>query len=60
MATVKYVEEAGASDWIKVIYGNIKKTFGIPFVPNLFKAIANHPAYLGAIWMRFKAIMGPG
>lgn len=60
MATVKYVEEAGASDKIKEIYGEIKKMFGIPFVPNLFKAMANHPAYLEATWLRFKAIMGPG
>jgi AhpD family alkylhydroperoxidase len=60
MATVKYVEEAGASDKIKEIYGEIKKMFGIPFVPNLFKAMANHPVYLETTWLRFKAIMGPG
>jgi AhpD family alkylhydroperoxidase len=60
MATVKYVEEAGASDKIKEIYGEIKKMFGIPFVPNLFKAMANHPAYLETTWLRFKAIMGTG
>ena len=60
MATVKYVEEADASDKIKEIYADIKKTFGRPFVPNLFKAMANHPAYLETTWARFKAIMGPG
>jgi len=60
MATVKYVEETGASDKIKEIYGEIKKIFGIPFVPNLFKAMANHPPYLETTWSRFKAIMGPG
>lgn len=60
MATVRYVEEAGASDKIKEIYGEIKKMFGIPFVPNLFKAMANHPVYLETTWLRFKAIMGPG
>ena len=60
MATVKYVEEAGASDKIKEIYGEIKKMFGTPFVPNLFKAMANHQAHLETTWLRFKAIMGPG
>ena len=60
MATVRYVEEVGASDKIKEIYGEIKKMFRIPFVPNLFKAMANHPAYLETTWLRFKAIMGPG
>ena len=60
MATVRYVEEADASDKTKEIYSEIKKMFGIPFVPNLFKAMANHPGYLETTWARFKAIMGPG
>ncbi len=60
MATVTYVEEARATNRIKEIYVDIKKTFGTPFVPNLFKAMANHPAYLETTWARFKAIMGPG
>ncbi len=60
MATVTYVEEASATDRVKEIYADIKKTFGTPFVPNLFKAMANHPAYLETTWARFKAIMGPG
>ncbi len=60
MATVTYVEEASATDRVKEIYSDIKKTFGTPFVPNLFKAMANHPAYLETTWARFKAIMGPG
>ncbi len=60
MATVTYLEEPNAPDRIKDIYAEIKKTFGISFVPNLFKAMANHPAYLETTWARFKAIMGPG
>ncbi len=60
MATVTYVEEASATDRVKEIYADIKKTFGTPFVPNLFKAMANHPAYLETTWARFNAIMGPG
>lgn len=60
MATVTYVEEASATDRVKEIYVDIKKTFGTPFVPNLFKAMANHPAYLETTWARFKTIMGPG
>lgn len=60
MGTVGYVEEDRATDKIKDIYADIKKTFGITFVPNLFKAMANHPAYLETTWARFKVIMGPG
>ncbi len=57
MATVKYVEEADAGPEVKEVYDDIKKTFGLPFVPNLFKVIANHPAYLETTWARHKAIM---
>lgn len=61
MATVKYVEEPEASDRIKEVYADIKRTFGLPFVPNLFKVMANHPAYLETTWARHKAIMvSPG
>lgn len=60
MATVKYVEEAEAPDEIRKIYADIKEWFGLPFVPNLFKAMANHPAYLEISWARVKVIMGPG
>ncbi len=57
MAIVKYVEEANAGPEVKEIYDDIKKTFGLPFVPNLFKVIANHPAYLKTTWARHKVIM---
>lgn len=60
MATVKYVEETDAPDEIRKVYADIKEWFGLPFVPNLFKVMANHPAYLEATWARLKVIMGPG
>lgn len=60
MATVKYIEEASASAEVKKIYAEIKQTFGLSFVPNLFKVMANHPAYLETSWARVKTIMGPG
>ncbi|GIX26169.1 MAG: hypothetical protein KatS3mg123_0050 [Burkholderiales bacterium] len=60
MATVAYVEETAANHDVKLVYDEIKKAFGLPFVPNLFKAMANHPAYLRATWQRLKVIMGPG
>lgn len=61
MATVTLVEEkSNATGRVKEIYAEIKEVFGTPFVPNLFKAMANHPAYLEATWNRVKVIMGPG
>lgn len=60
VATVRYVEENEADGKVKAIYADIKTVFGIPFVPNLFKVMANHPAYLKTTWARIKTIMGPG
>lgn len=60
MATVTLVSEEQAKGKVKSIYDEIKRTFGMPFVPNLFKAMANFPEYLEASWNRFKVIMGPG
>lgn len=60
MATVKYIEEASAPAEVRKIYAEIKQTFGLPFVPNLFKVMANHPAYLETSWARVKTIMGSG
>lgn len=60
MATVKLIEETEATTEVQKTYDEIKKLFGTPFVPNIFKAMANHPGYLDATWSRFKVIMGPG
>jgi AhpD family alkylhydroperoxidase len=60
MATVKFVEEAEATPEVQKVYAEVKKTFGVPFVQNIFKAMANHPGYLEVTWSRFKVIMGPG
>jgi AhpD family alkylhydroperoxidase len=60
MATVRYVEEQDADERIRKVYDDIKRFFGLPFAPNLFKAMAHHPAYLETTWARVKAVMGPG
>lgn len=60
MATVKYVEEKDASDQVRRVYDDIKQVFGLTFVPNLFKAMGHHPAYLESTWARVKAVMSPG
>ncbi len=60
MATVKLVEESDATPDVQKVFDEVKKTFGVPVVPNIFKAMANHPGYLEVTWSRFKVIMGPG
>lgn len=60
MAIVTYVEEADADAAVAAIYAEIKAAFGLPFVPNLFKAMAHRPSYLAATWDRIKCVMAPG
>ena len=60
MATVKLVEESHASPEVRLVYEDIKKTFGLSLVPNLFRAMAHNPAYLEATWNRVKVVMGQG
>lgn len=39
------------------VYDEIKAKFGIPFVPNIFKAMAHVPTALEAKWNSYKALM---
>ena len=60
MAQVGLVAERSAPAEVQAVYEEIKKTLGIPVVPNLFKAMASNPDYLEATWNQFKATMRPG
>ena len=60
MATIKLTDEQVANEKVEKIYADFKKQFGTNFIPNMFKSMAHHPAYLEASWNRFKVIMGPG
>jgi len=60
MANIKLIDESEAVESVVTIYNDIKKTFGMDFVPGMFRAMANNPAYLEASWNRYKVIMGPG
>ena len=42
------------------VYDNIMATMGIPFMPNIFEALAQQPEMLKAKWEAFKSIMGWG
>lgn len=45
---------------VSAVYGEITRRMGIPFIPNIFKALAHQPAMLQAKWECYKAIMGQG
>jgi len=57
VAFIDVVEESEATGKVKEIYDDIKKTLGIDFIPNMYKAIANKPDYLDATWQKIQAVM---
>ncbi|MHA2142642.1 MAG: carboxymuconolactone decarboxylase family protein [Candidatus Thorarchaeota archaeon] len=57
-AFTSVVDESTAEGKVRVIYDDIKKTIGIDFVPNMYKAMALNPDYLESTWNRIQAIMG--
>ena len=56
-AFTRSVEESEATGKVKEVYEDIKKTLGISFIPNMYKAMANTPGYLEATWNKVQAIM---
>jgi alkylhydroperoxidase/carboxymuconolactone decarboxylase family protein YurZ len=57
MASIKMIPEEEAIGKVKKIYEEIKETFGIDFVPNMYKIMAHRPDYLETTWNKTKAIM---
>ena len=53
----KTVEDAEETGKVKEIYADIKKTLGIDFIPNMYKAMAKKPDYLEATWNKIQTIM---
>lgn len=58
-ATVRLVDEEGASGKVRQIFDDIKKTKGLETVPNFWRALASSPDHLEMIWERLKALMHP-
>lgn len=57
VAIVNVVEESAATGKVERVYEDIKKTLGIDFIPNMYKAMANSPDYLEASWNKIQATM---
>lgn len=57
MASIRLISEEEADGKVKAIYDEIKRQFGIDFVPNLYRVMAGNPHYLEANWNKVKAVM---
>ena len=51
------IDESIAEGKVQMIYDDIKKTLGIDFIPNMYKAMSLNPDYLELTWNRIQAIM---
>ncbi len=60
MAIIRLMEEAQATGKVKEIFDEIKLTLEIPFVPQLFRALAMKPDQLQAVWVQVKGLFGSG
>ncbi|MBI3322500.1 MAG: carboxymuconolactone decarboxylase family protein [Candidatus Omnitrophica bacterium] len=60
MAIIRLMDESGAEGRVKEIFQEIKETLQIPFVPDLFRALAGRPAQLEAVWSQIKGLFGSG
>ncbi|QDU29943.1 Alkyl hydroperoxide reductase AhpD [Anatilimnocola aggregata] len=58
-ATVRLVDEQGASGKVRQIFDDIKKTKNLDHVPNFWRVLATSPAHLELIWGQLKALMHP-
>ncbi|HEX5103944.1 MAG TPA: carboxymuconolactone decarboxylase family protein [Pirellulaceae bacterium] len=59
LATVRLVDEQGAGGKVREIFDDIKRTKGIDFVPNFWRALATNPDHLELVWRQLKALMHP-
>lgn len=60
MAIVRLISESDAQGRVKEIFQEIKQTLQIPFVPDLFRALANRPEQLEAVWAQIRGLFGSG
>ena len=60
MAIIRLMEESEATGRIKEIFEEIKGTLGVPFVPQLFRALALRADQLESVWAQVRNLFGSG
>jgi AhpD family alkylhydroperoxidase len=58
-ATVRLIDEDAAGGNMREVFDDIKRTKGIDFVPNFWRALASYPDQLELVWRQLKALMHP-
>lgn len=58
-ATVRLVDENAAGGQVREVFDDIKRTKGINFVPNFWRALATWPTQLELVWRQLKTLMHP-
>lgn len=60
MAITRLIEESEATGRVKEIFEEIKATLGVPFVPQLFRALATRADQLESVWTQVRDLFGSG
>lgn len=60
MATVPLLTDADAPPEARAVFDDIRATRQTDYVNNFWRAMANEPDTMAAIWDRLKQVMGPG
>lgn len=60
MPTVQLVPQDSSEPTVRRVFDDILATKKIDRVPDVWRALATHPAHLELCWTRLKAIMQPG
>lgn len=60
MPAIGYIDEDGASEEVRELYEQIREQFGVPQVPNTFRAMAHKPAFLRALLAMDEAVFSEG
>ena len=55
--TSKAFEQCELPAKVTTVFDDIRKTLGIDFIPNMYKALSTNPEYLEISWMKIKSIM---
>ena len=59
IATVKPVSDEAASARVAKVFGDIRQTKNIDFVPNFWRTLASNPELLEIVWSNLKRLMHP-
>ena len=60
MPIIRLMQETEATGRVKALFQEIKETLGVPFVPQLFRALGAKPDQLEAVWTQVKGLFGSG